>query len=86
MGLCVPVGSPELTLGPLQTSQLLAAVSSPEHHPSEDSQPGIVALKKKEWGGTANRTTYILQKICKAKQRKGKNVRRLPIVTPYKLT
>lgn len=51
MGLGVPVGSPELTLGPLQTSQLLAAVNSPEHHPSEDSQPGIVALKKKEWGG-----------------------------------
>lgn len=50
MGLGVPVGSPELTLGPLQTSQLLAAVGSPEHRPSEDSQPGIVALKKKEWG------------------------------------
>lgn len=87
MGLGVPVGSPELTLGPLQTSQLLAAVSSPEHHPSEDSQPGIVALKKKEWGGgTANRRTYILQKIHKAKQRKGKNVRWLPILTAYKLT
>lgn len=72
MGLGVPVGSPELTLGPLQTSQLLAAVGSPEHRPSEDSQPGIVALKKKNggWGDCKQEDIYTSEDIqSKTKKR-----------------